>query len=88
MKSIAALQAVVTATPFDGEPSNTELDAIELEMPLILAEVDLLDAEIMTLDRPATELDERRVRRARQRVLAERRDLTNRVVAMWTGGVA
>ncbi|MFD3569684.1 DUF6284 family protein [Streptomyces sp. NPDC058667] len=88
MLSIAALQAVVTANPFDGEPSDAELDAIETEMPLILAEVDLLDAEIMTLDRPATELDERRIRRARNRVLAERRDLTNRVVAMLTGGAA
>ncbi|MFB6628637.1 DUF6284 family protein [Streptomyces sp. NPDC056362] len=88
MKSIAALQAVVTATPFDGEPSNAELDAVEREMPLILAEVDLLDAEIMTLDRPATELDERRIRRARNRVLDERRDLTNRFGLTQSGGAA
>ncbi|MEV8587719.1 DUF6284 family protein [Streptomyces sp. NPDC051180] len=88
MKSIAALQAVVTATPFDGEPSDAELDAIEWEMPLILAEVDLLDAEIMTLDRPATMLDERRIRRARNRVLAERRDLTNRASRTRAGGAA
>ncbi|WP_121829684.1 DUF6284 family protein [Streptomyces sp. S1] len=78
MKSIAALQAVVTANPFDGEPSDAELDAIEQELPLILAEVDLLDAQIMTIDRPVTELDERRLRRARNRVLAARRGLTNR----------
>ncbi|MFG2841262.1 DUF6284 family protein [Streptomyces zaomyceticus] len=88
MKSIAALQAVVTATPFDGEPSDVELDAVEWEMPLILAEVDLLDAEIMTLDRPATELGERRIRRARHRVLAERRNLTNRVGLAQSGGAA
>ncbi|MFC8956273.1 DUF6284 family protein [Streptomyces sp. NPDC057101] len=88
MKSIAALQAVVTAYPFDGEPSDAELDVIETEMPLILAEVDLLDAQIMTLDRPTTELDERRIRRARNRVLAERRDLTNRAGVMLTGGAA
>lgn len=88
MKSIAALQAVVTANPFAGEPSDAELDAIETEMPLILAEVDLLDAQIMTIDRPATELDERRIRRAHNRVLSERRDLTNRAVAMLTGGAA
>ncbi|MZE51086.1 hypothetical protein GTY86_07120 [Streptomyces sp. SID5770] len=87
MKSIAALQAVVTATPFDGEPSDAELDAIEQELPLILAEVDLLDAQIMTLDRPVTELDERRLRRARNRVLAERRDLTNRIATV-AGGAA
>ncbi|MFB7937355.1 DUF6284 family protein [Streptomyces sp. NPDC056049] len=88
MKSIAALQAVVTATPFDGEPSDAELDAIEREMPLVLAEVDLLDAQIMTLDRPVTELDERRIRRARNRVLVERRDLTNRAGLVQSGGAA
>ncbi|MFJ8298672.1 DUF6284 family protein [Streptomyces sp. NPDC094447] len=88
MKSIAALQAVVTATPFDGEPTNGELDAIESEMPLILAEIDLLDVEIWMLDRPATALDERRVRRARNRVLDERRTLTNRAGRTLTGGAA
>ncbi|MFH9748504.1 DUF6284 family protein [Streptomyces anulatus] len=77
MKSIAALQAVVTATPFDGEPSDAELDAIDREMPLILADVDLLDAQIMSINRTPTELDERRIRRARRRVLAARRALAN-----------
>ncbi|MGW1930841.1 DUF6284 family protein [Streptomyces sp. NPDC001919] len=88
MKSIAALQAVVTATPFDGEPTGGELDAIEREMPLILAEIDLLDVEIWMLDRPATALDERRVRRARNRVLDERRTLTNRAGRAQSGGAA
>ncbi|MFE6714878.1 DUF6284 family protein [Streptomyces sp. NPDC057695] len=88
MKSIAALQAVVTATSFDGEPTNGELDAIEREMPLILAEIDLLDVEIWMLDRPATALDERRVRRARNRVLDERRTLTNRAGRTLTDGAA
>ncbi|WP_426363931.1 DUF6284 family protein [Streptomyces sp. E-08] len=88
MKSIITLPATSGVLAFDGEPSDAELDAVELEVPLILAEVDLLDVEIMTIDRPATELDERRVRRARNRVLVERRDLTNRVVAMLTGGAA
>ncbi|MFJ8298712.1 DUF6284 family protein [Streptomyces sp. NPDC094447] len=88
MKSIAALQAVVTATPFDGEPTNGELDAIEQEMPLILAEIDLLDVEIWMLDRPATALDERRVRRARNRVLDERRTLANRAGRAQSGGAA
>ncbi|MER7514810.1 DUF6284 family protein [Streptomyces sp. NPDC126499] len=87
MKSIAALQTAVTAVAFDGEPSDAELDAIEQEMPLILAEVDLLDAQIMTLDRPATVLDERRIRRARNRVLVERRNLTNRA-GVTMGGAA
>ncbi|MEU3073916.1 DUF6284 family protein [Streptomyces laurentii] len=82
MQFIAALQAAVTAAPFDGKPSTAELDAIEQEMPLILAEVDLLDAQILTLDRPATELDEQRIRRARKRVLAERRNLTNRAAGL------
>ncbi|MFJ3500083.1 DUF6284 family protein [Streptomyces sp. NPDC090135] len=88
MQSIITLPATSGALVFDGEPSDAELDAVELEMPLILAEVDLLDAEIKTLDRPATGLDERRIRRARNRVLAERRDLTNRVGAMLTDGAA
>ncbi|MGW5420708.1 DUF6284 family protein [Streptomyces sp. NPDC003943] len=88
MKSIAALQAAVTAVAFDGEPSDAELDAIELEMPLILAEVELLDAQIMTIDRPASELDERRIRRARNRVLVERRNLTNRAGLALAGGAA
>jgi hypothetical protein len=81
MKHIGAVQAVVTAAVFDREPSAAELDAIECEMPVIVAEVELLDAQIMTLDRPVNELDMRRVRRARNRVLAARRDLTNRGVA-------
>ncbi|MFE2290614.1 DUF6284 family protein [Streptomyces sp. NPDC059452] len=82
MKSIAALQATVTAAaPFDGGPSNAELDAIELEMPAILADVALLDAQIMTIDRAPTELDHQRIRRARRRVLAARRDLANRTAA-------
>ncbi|MGW4050942.1 DUF6284 family protein [Streptomyces sp. NPDC004779] len=88
MKSIAALQAVVTATGFDDEPSDAELDAIEREMPLIVAELDLLDVEIWMLDRPATVLDERRIRRARNRVLDERRALTNRAGRAQSGGAA
>ena len=78
MEPMVALPAVVTADAFDGEPSNAELDAIEHEMPLILAEVELLDAQIIALDRTPNEVDERRVRRARHRVLAERRALANR----------
>lgn len=78
MKSIEVRSAAVTAVPFDGEPSAAELEAIERELPLILAEVDLLDAYIVTLDRTPSELDERRIRRARRRVLAARRELANR----------
>ncbi|WP_392840236.1 DUF6284 family protein [Streptomyces sp. LN500] len=88
MKSIAALQDLVTAALLDGGPSDAELDAIELEMPLIRAEVELLDAQIMTIDRPVNELDERRTRRARNRVLAARRDLANRTATTQTGGAA
>lgn len=87
MKTIAALQTLVTAASLDFEPSAAELDAIELEMPLIRAEVELLDAQIMTIDRPANELDVRRLRRAHNRVLAARRDLTNRTSTL-TGGAA
>ncbi|MFE1728621.1 DUF6284 family protein [Streptomyces bacillaris] len=88
MKSIAALQTAVTAVPFDAEPSATELDAIEREMPLIEAELDLLDAQITTLDRPAAMLDWQRIRRARNRVMAARRDLANRAAAELLGGAA
>ncbi|MFF8599525.1 DUF6284 family protein [Streptomyces sp. NPDC015232] len=88
MKPIAALQTAVTAVPFDGEPSTAELDAIEQEMPLILAELDLLDAQIITIDRPAAELDWQRIRRAHNRVLAARQDLTNRAGLAQAGGAA
>ncbi|MFJ7529149.1 DUF6284 family protein [Streptomyces griseus] len=90
MQTIAALQAAVTAAaPFDGEPSDAALDAIETEMPLILADVVLLDAQIMTIDRTPSELDERRIRRARRRVLAARRELANRsAVVSLSGGAA
>ncbi|PWS47512.1 hypothetical protein DLE01_30655 [Streptomyces sp. FT05W] len=87
MKTIAALQAAVTAASLDFEPTPAELDAIDREMPLIRAEVALLDAQIMTIDHPANELDTRRVRRAHNRVLAARRDLTNRT-GMQSGGAA
>ncbi|MGW0939868.1 DUF6284 family protein [Streptomyces sp. NPDC002666] len=88
MKTIAALQTLVTASSLDFEPSAAELDAIELEMPLIQAEVELLDAQIMAIDCPANELDVRRVRRAHNRVMAARRDLTNRATTPLTGGAA
>ncbi|WP_431041449.1 DUF6284 family protein [Streptomyces sp. P1-3] len=77
MRHIGAVQTGVTALDFEYEPSATELDAIEREMPVIAAEIELLDAQIITLYRVATELDERRIRRARRRVLAARRELTN-----------
>ncbi|MFJ6499464.1 DUF6284 family protein [Streptomyces virginiae] len=88
MKSIAALQHLVTPWSDGLEPSDAELDAIEQEMPLILARVGLLDAEIMTIDRTPTEVDERRIRRARNRVLAARRDLTNRIAGSTGSGDA
>ncbi|MER5817381.1 DUF6284 family protein [Streptomyces californicus] len=78
MNTIAARHAAVTAALFDGEPSDAELDAIEVEMPAILADVVLLDAQIMTIGRTPSELDHQRIRRARRRVLAARRDLANR----------
>ncbi|WP_371593199.1 DUF6284 family protein [Streptomyces virginiae] len=88
MKHIVALQNLVTPWPDGLEPSDAELDAIEQEMPLILARVDLLDAQIMTLDRTTSEVDERRIRRARNRVLVARRDLANRVAGSTGSGDA
>ncbi|MGW3571631.1 DUF6284 family protein [Streptomyces sp. NPDC000941] len=88
MKHIGALQAGVTADLSDREPTGAELDAIEVEMPLIAAQVELLDVFIMTLDRPVSELGERRLRRARRRVLAARRELSNRAVGVSLPGGA
>ncbi|APE21704.1 MULTISPECIES: DUF6284 family protein [Streptomyces] len=88
MQSIITLPVTSAALSFDGEPSDAELDAIETEMPLVLADVELLDAVIKTLDRPVSKLDERRIRRARNRVVAARRGLTNRVTAVQSGGAA
>ncbi|MEU9973718.1 DUF6284 family protein [Streptomyces sp. NPDC051014] len=78
MEHIVTVQDAVTAFEPWMEPTDAELDAIEREMPVILADVDLLDAQIMTLDRTPTEVDDRRIRRARRRALAARVALLNR----------
>ncbi|MFJ6705740.1 MULTISPECIES: DUF6284 family protein [unclassified Streptomyces] len=89
MNPIVTVQDAVTAFEPWMEPTAAELDAIELEMPVILADVDLLDAQIMTLDRTPTELDDRRIRRARRRALAARVALVNRTAgASLPGGAA
>ncbi|QKV95334.1 hypothetical protein HUT19_29375 [Streptomyces sp. NA02950] len=87
MSPIVTVQDAVTAFADFMEPTGAELDAIDREMPVILADVDLLDAQIMTLDRPVSELDERRIRRARRRALAARRELSNRAISMSVPGV-
>ncbi|MFI9422558.1 DUF6284 family protein [Streptomyces achromogenes] len=81
MDFIVTVQDAVTAFADWIEPTSAELEAIEQEMPLILADVDLLDAQIVTLDRTPSELDERRLRRARRRALAERVALANRTAS-------
>ncbi|MEV5530568.1 DUF6284 family protein [Streptomyces prunicolor] len=78
MDHIVTVQDAVTAFADFMEPTDAELDAIELEMPAILADVDLLDAQIITMDRTPTELDVRRIRRARRRLLTARCGLANR----------
>ncbi|MFC8090775.1 DUF6284 family protein [Streptomyces sp. NPDC057301] len=83
MSHIVTVQDAVTAFADFMEPTDAELDAIEQEMPVILADVDLLDAQITTLDRTPTELDVRRIRRA----LAARVALVNRTVTR-AGGAA
>lgn len=86
MKSIDADQSAVTEPSPWAEPTDADLWATELEMPVVLAEVDELDVEIQLLDRPVSEFlpefDERRLRRARARVLAARRDLANRTATL------
>ncbi len=88
MDHIVTVQDAVTAFADFMEPTDAELDAIEQEMPLILARVDLLDAQIITLDRTPTELDTRRIRRARRRVLVEGLALVNRTVGTALSGGA
>ncbi|MEU4310931.1 DUF6284 family protein [Streptomyces rochei] len=89
MDHIVAVQDAVTAFADFMEPTAAELDAIEREMPVILADVDLLDAHIVTLDRTPTELDARRIRRARRRALAARVALLNQAAgASLSGGAA
>ncbi|MDI6519101.1 DUF6284 family protein [Streptomyces coelicoflavus] len=89
MNPIVTVQDTVTAFADFMEPTDAELNAIEQEMPVILADVDLLDAHIVTLDRTPTEVDERRIRRARRRALAARVALVNRTAgASLSGGAA
>ncbi|MFJ3363816.1 DUF6284 family protein [Streptomyces anthocyanicus] len=89
MNPIVTVQDAVTAFADFMEPTDAELNAIEQEMPVILADVDLLDAHIVTLDRTPTEVDERRIRRARRRALAARVALVNRTAgASLSGGAA
>ncbi|MFG3271332.1 DUF6284 family protein [Streptomyces luteogriseus] len=77
MKTIVTVQAAVTAFAPFMEPTDAELDAIEREAPLIEAELELLDVQIALLDRPASALGARRLRRAANKVLAERAALAN-----------
>jgi hypothetical protein len=88
MNHIVTVQDAVTTFAPWMEPTDAELDAIEQEMPVILADVDLLDAQIVTLDRIPTELDNRRLRRARRRALAARIALANRTAAATLPGGA
>ncbi|GAA2259800.1 DUF6284 family protein [Streptomyces atrovirens] len=88
MEHIVTVQDAVTAFADFMEPTNAELDAIEREMPVVLADVDLLDAHIVTLDRVPSELDARRIRRARRRALAARVALLNRATSVSLPGGA
>ncbi|MFC9063103.1 DUF6284 family protein [Streptomyces sp. NPDC057074] len=87
MDHIVTVQDAVTAFADFMEPTKAELDAIEQEMPVILAGVDLVDAQIIALDHAPNEIDSRRIRRARHRVLAARRELANRTSGL-SGGAA
>ncbi|MFF2098149.1 DUF6284 family protein [Streptomyces sp. NPDC058202] len=88
MKHIVTVQDAVTAFEPWMEPTDAELDAIEREMPLILADVGLIDAQIIAMDHIPNELDARRVRRALARVLTEYRVLANRTANQAAGGAA
>ncbi|WP_405671498.1 DUF6284 family protein [Streptomyces sp. NBC_01530] len=88
MRHIVTVQEAVTAFADFMEPTAAELDAIEREMPVILADVDLIDAQIITLDRIPSELDAQRIRRARRRLLTARRTLANQGATATAGGAA
>ena len=97
MDHIVTVQDAVTAFADFMEPTDAELDAIEREMPVIMAGVELLDAQIITMDRTLTELDVRRIRRARRRLheVGERgnsvlnsNDVVHWVVISLAGGTA
>ncbi|MFE9385837.1 DUF6284 family protein [Streptomyces sp. NPDC007025] len=88
MDHIVTVQGAVTAFAPWREPTEAELDAIELEMPAITTDVEWLEAVIITLDRTPTELDARRIRRARRRALDARRALANRTAESFAGGAA
>ncbi|BBC37043.1 uncharacterized protein SGFS_083370 [Streptomyces graminofaciens] len=88
MSPIVTVQDAVTAFADFMEPTNAELDAIEQEMPAILADVDLIDAQIIALNHTPNEVDTKRLRRAFGRVLEERRALANRSAADRTAGGA
>ncbi|MEU0179486.1 DUF6284 family protein [Streptomyces massasporeus] len=89
MYHIVTVQDAVTAFADFMEPTDAELALTSIEMPVILAEVDLLDAQITAMEHTPNEVDARRVRRARNRVLAARRDLANSpAAAMLPGGAA
>ncbi|MFF0025648.1 DUF6284 family protein [Streptomyces sp. NPDC005496] len=85
MEHIVTVQDAVTAFADFMEPTPAELDAIEREMPVILADVELLDAQILTLDRTPNEVNARRIRRARRRALAARVALVNRTAGRTDG---
>ncbi|MEV0526770.1 DUF6284 family protein [Streptomyces sp. NPDC050439] len=85
MDHIVTVQDAVTAFEPWMEPTAAELDAIEQEMPVILADVELLDAQIITLDRTPNELDARRLRRARRKALAARVTLANATATVLPG---
>ncbi|WP_405654454.1 DUF6284 family protein [Streptomyces sp. NBC_00117] len=88
MNHIVTVQDAVTAFAPFMEPTDAELDAIEQEAPLIDAELELLDVQIALLDRPLTAFGERRLRRAANKVLAARREVTNRLGEVREGDAA
>ncbi|MFF1397518.1 DUF6284 family protein [Streptomyces sp. NPDC058287] len=88
MNHIVTVQDAVTAFAPFMEPTDAELDAIEREAPLIDAELELLDVQITLLDRPMAALGERRLRRAANKVLAARAELSNRAVSVREGDAA
>ncbi|MFB6479497.1 DUF6284 family protein [Streptomyces virginiae] len=88
MKSIAALQNLVTPWCAGRGAADAAGGAVRGEVARVQGRGDHHHAPKKTIDRIPSEVDERRIRRARNRVLAARKDLANRIAGSTNSGDA
>ncbi|WP_172383583.1 DUF6284 family protein [Streptomyces sp. MNP-20] len=87
MNPFVTVQDAVAAFADWMEPTPAELDAIERELPAILADAERLDVLVSAVRVPS-DVNVRRERRSRRRMLDARRTLANRTPATAAGGEA